>query len=210
MATAVYRGVTEGEISREFSEAAANPDLISRCLRICRDYRLTASELQVEWDLLTMNRGPKKMTLDALADLEACCRDAQSSKRQKTDRSNRPQFSARTTTSTFDKDTAHLLAGVDLLVAPTRYEAYGLGVHEALCCGVPVLVSEDAGVAERLPETLSGMTLPARVDAPALAEALEQALATLDDARGAVAPVGAELRSRTWDAMASELVEAMA
>lgn len=110
----------------------------------------------------------------------------------------------------FRSDVPHLLAGVDLLVAPTRYEAYGLGVHEALCCGVPVLVSEDAGVAERLPETLSGMTLPARVDAPALAEALEQALATLDDARGAVAPVGAELRSRTWDAMASELVEAMA
>ena len=57
-------------------------------------------------------RGPKKMTLDALADLESKCREAQASKRQKLDKSAKQQFSARTTMSTFNKDTAHLLAGV--------------------------------------------------------------------------------------------------
>ena len=46
-------------------------------------------------------------------------------------------------------DVPNLLRAADCLVAPTRYEAYGLGVHEALCCGLPGIVSADAGVAER-------------------------------------------------------------
>ncbi len=42
-----------------------------------------------------------------------------------------------------------VLAASDLLVSPTRYEPYGLNVQEALCCGVPAIVSASAGVAER-------------------------------------------------------------
>jgi glycosyltransferase involved in cell wall biosynthesis len=34
-----------------------------------------------------------------------------------------------------------VLAGVDLIVSPVRYEPYGLNVHEALCRGVPALVT---------------------------------------------------------------------
>jgi glycosyltransferase involved in cell wall biosynthesis len=49
----------------------------------------------------------------------------------------------------FRDDVPRLVRAADLLVAPTRYEAYGLGVHEALCCGLPALVSGNAGVAER-------------------------------------------------------------
>jgi len=42
-----------------------------------------------------------------------------------------------------------------VLVSPVRYEAYGLNVQEALCCGVPAIVSACAGVAERYPATNS-------------------------------------------------------
>ena len=38
---------------------------------------------------------------------------------------------------------------------PARYEAYGLAVHEALCRGLPALVSASAGVAERYPADLA-------------------------------------------------------
>ena len=38
-------------------------------------------------------------------------------------------------------------------------EAYGLAVHEALCCGVPVIVSSSAGIAERMPAALAGLLL---------------------------------------------------
>ncbi|MDK2408772.1 glycosyltransferase [Aphanizomenon sp. PH219] len=49
----------------------------------------------------------------------------------------------------FRADVPNLLRAADCLVAPTRYEAYDLGVHEALCCGLPAIVSADAGVDER-------------------------------------------------------------
>ena len=70
----------------------------------------------------------------------------------------------------FRGDVPDVLAACDALVAPTRYEAYGLGVQEALCSGLPALVSASAGVAERYP--------------PALAELL---LDDPDDVRGLVA-----------------------
>ncbi len=59
----------------------------------------------------------------------------------------------------FRQDVPDLLRAADCLVAPTRYEAYGLGVHEALCCGLPALVSATAGVAERYPESLQDLLL---------------------------------------------------
>ena len=41
----------------------------------------------------------------------------------------------------FRGDVPAVLAACDLLVSPARYEPYGLNVHEALCCGLPALVS---------------------------------------------------------------------
>ena len=54
----------------------------------------------------------------------------------------------------FRSDVPDLLRAADALVAPTRYEAYGLGVHEAICCGLPAFVSRESGVAERYPDSL--------------------------------------------------------
>ena len=59
----------------------------------------------------------------------------------------------------FRSDVSDILAACDGLVAPTRYEAFGLGVQEALCTGIPALVSADAGVAERYPAQLSELLL---------------------------------------------------
>lgn len=38
-----------------------------------------------------------------------------------------------------------VLAAADVLVSPVRYESYGLNVQEALCSGVPAIVSRRAG-----------------------------------------------------------------
>lgn len=65
-----------------------------------------------------------------------------------------------------------LLNAADVLVSPVRYEAYGLAVHEAMARGVPVIVSRDAGVVERLPANLLPLTLPARPAASDVASAL--------------------------------------
>src|SRR5205823_4663985 len=74
----------------------------------------------------------------------------------------------------FRKDVPRILAAGDLLVSPTRYEAYGLGVHEALCAGLPALVSRSAGVAEQYPTELQPLLLSDPENASSLAESLRQ------------------------------------
>jgi glycosyltransferase involved in cell wall biosynthesis len=66
----------------------------------------------------------------------------------------------------FRADVPELLRAADVLVAPTRYEAYGLGVHEALCCGLPAIVTRSAGVAEQYPPELGSQLLLSDPDDP--------------------------------------------
>ncbi|MFH5805796.1 glycosyltransferase, partial [Alienimonas sp. DA493] len=99
-----------------------------------------------------------------------------------------------------------LLAAADLLVAPTFYEPYGQGVHEALCRGVPALVTETAGVAERLPADLADLLLPAPPNAATLAERLRAWRANRAALAARTRAFSEELRSRDWEAMAAEFV----
>lgn len=95
-----------------------------------------------------------------------------------------------------------LLAAADLLVSPTRYDAYGLVVQEAICRGVPALVSGCAGVAERYPAALREMVLPDPTDVADLAARLRSWRGAMDAWRGEFQPLGAVLRSHTWQDMA--------
>jgi glycosyltransferase involved in cell wall biosynthesis len=97
--------------------------------------------------------------------------------------------------------------GCDALVSPTRYEAYGLAVHEAVCCGLPALVSGSAGVAERFPGELSDLALPDPEDIGDLVARLRRCRADLGAARRRVAPLAASLRTRTWEHVARDVVE---
>jgi glycosyltransferase involved in cell wall biosynthesis len=107
----------------------------------------------------------------------------------------------------FRKDVPELLRGADVLVSPTRYESYGLGVQEAICCGVPALVSAEAGVAERYPLALRPLLLP---DCEDVAELVGRLLAWRTDMprfRGLAKLLGEQLRLRTWEQTALEMVE---
>jgi hypothetical protein len=99
-----------------------------------------------------------------------------------------------------------LLAAADLLVSPVRYEPYGLNVQEAVCRGVPALVSARAGVVEQFPPDLAEMVLPDPDDAGGLAVRLRRWRADVDGWRRRFAPLGAALRARGWDTMAAEIV----
>ncbi|GMU04635.1 glycosyltransferase family 4 protein [Corallococcus caeni] len=107
----------------------------------------------------------------------------------------------------FRTDVPRLLAAADLLVAPTRYEPYGLGVHEALCVGLPALVSRTAGVAERYPPELQGLLLEDPDDVAALVRRLEDWRHRGDAWAPAVSALSSTLRAWTWDAMAEALVD---
>ncbi len=105
----------------------------------------------------------------------------------------------------FRSDVPDVLAACDALVAPTRYEAYGLGVQEALCTGLPALVSASAGVAERYPSTLAELLLDDPDDGGGLEASLRNWRRHHERLRDATRDLSAQLRQRTWQAMAQDV-----
>jgi glycosyltransferase involved in cell wall biosynthesis len=106
----------------------------------------------------------------------------------------------------FRDDVPAVLAACDALVSPPRYDAYGLAAHEALCCGLPAFVTETAGVAERYPPALRRLLIPAREDTEGLAARLRAWRAGIEDYRTLVAPTAEQLRARSWDHMAADIL----
>jgi glycosyltransferase involved in cell wall biosynthesis len=105
-------------------------------------------------------------------------------------------------------DVPEVLAACDAVAHPARYDAYGLAVHEALCRGLPVLVSAAAGASERYPPELAELVLPDPEDAAALADRLRAWRRDLEAWPARVAPLAADLRAYTWDDMAAAFVRA--
>lgn len=101
-----------------------------------------------------------------------------------------------------------LLAAVDLLVSPARYESYGLNVQEALACGIPAIVSRSAGIAERYPAELSDLLLPNPDDVHDLSKRLSRWRANMDECKHRVVPLAAALRAWTWEHMAAHIIAA--
>jgi glycosyltransferase involved in cell wall biosynthesis len=105
----------------------------------------------------------------------------------------------------FRADVPAVIAAADVIVHPSRYEAYGLGVHEAICRGLPAIVSANAGVAERLPASMTPLTLPLPLTAAVLADRLRAWRADMARWRACAGEAGAALRRRSWDDMSAEL-----
>jgi glycosyltransferase involved in cell wall biosynthesis len=105
----------------------------------------------------------------------------------------------------FRTDVPKILASLDALVHPARYEAYGLSVREALSRGVPAIVSASAGVAEHYPPELGDLLISDPNDPEELAATLHAWRKNLERFHAAVAPLSASLRSYTWDAMAEQI-----
>jgi len=99
-----------------------------------------------------------------------------------------------------------MLAAIDILVSPTRYDAYGLAVHEALCRGIPAIVSSRAGIVERYPKSLQKLILSTPDCEDELANQIIATLENLIQIRTEVKPFGEELRTRSWNDMAADIV----
>lgn len=106
----------------------------------------------------------------------------------------------------FVKNVPDLLAAADLLVSPVRYESYGLNVQEALACGVPAIVSAQAGVAERYPAELKDLLLANPEDAGELASRIRNWRGRIGEFKMQTALLAERLRGYTWDEMASRIV----
>ena len=120
---------------------------------------------------------------------------------------HREGLSSRVTLLGFTERIRDVLAAADLLVSPVRYEAYGLNVYEAICRGVPAMVSGRAGIAERYPPTLTEMILPDPENVRDLTTRLLSWRSDVGAWRERFAPFSAYLRRRTWSDMARDFME---
>jgi len=106
----------------------------------------------------------------------------------------------------FTERISELIAAADLLVSPVRYEAYGLNVQEALCCGVPAIVSASAGVAEKYPSTMKELLIRNCDNAHELAFRMRNWRAQMERFRRLTVPLAGQLRSYSWRTMAEQIV----
>lgn len=106
----------------------------------------------------------------------------------------------------FCEDVPAILSACDALVAPTRYEAYGLAVQEALCCGVPAFVTRTAGVAEHYTAELRGLLISDPDNVTDLTERLRAWRNQAEYYQLAVATLSQKLRAFTWDDMATQII----
>lgn len=86
------------------------------------------------------------------------------------------------------------------------YEAYGVNVQEAICRGIPAMVTASAGVAERYPPELAPMLIPDPEDPRSLVERLLAWRASKDEWRERFQPLSERLRSRSWRDTAVDIV----
>jgi glycosyltransferase involved in cell wall biosynthesis len=98
-----------------------------------------------------------------------------------------------------------LLAAVDLLVSPVRYESYGLNVAEAICCGVPAMVTQTAGVAECYPVQLRELLICDPEDVDELVAKLLQWRTAATYWKERITPFSKNLRGHTLEVMAQQI-----
>jgi glycosyltransferase involved in cell wall biosynthesis len=110
----------------------------------------------------------------------------------------------------FRQDVARVLSACDAFVAPTRYEAFGLGVAEAIAKGLPALVSASAGVAELYPDELRHLLIEDPESAHELSRKLLRWRANSEKERLDVRAFSERVRGRSWDDMAAAIVRLIA
>ena len=104
------------------------------------------------------------------------------------------------------REIADVLHAADVMVQPSFYEAYGMAVHEALCCGVPALVTRSAGVAERYPAELTDLLLDAPPSVRDVVDRLRRWRADRESWQSRLQNFSGQLRQRSWRDMAQEFV----
>ncbi len=106
----------------------------------------------------------------------------------------------------FTTEVRNFLAAADLLVSPARYEAYGLNVQEAICRGVPAIVSRQAGVAERYGAEFQPLLLADPEDRQELVAKIRLWRSNAEVWRAGFQQFGDSLRAYGWRDMACQIV----
>ena len=100
-----------------------------------------------------------------------------------------------------------VLAAADVLVSASLYETFGLNVQEAICRGVPAIVSASAGIAELYPAGMQPLLLSDCADSDGLAGLIKGCVDNLEHWKKQTRAFADQLRSYTWTDMAKRIVE---
>jgi UDP-glucose:(heptosyl)LPS alpha-1,3-glucosyltransferase len=100
----------------------------------------------------------------------------------------------------------HAYAAADALLLPTPYDAFAMVVTEAMACGLPVVVSREAGACELIAHRVNGLVLN---DATSVEE-LAGHMYFLESDPGSAAALGSAARSKvealSWDEVAGRTI----
>lgn len=103
------------------------------------------------------------------------------------------------------EDVLDFYSAADLYVSPSREDSFALPVAEAMACGLPVITSMNAGVAELIHDGIDGFILSRSEDFQALAQLLDRLHAD-EVLRGHVSAAAAKAALNwTWDRNAAEV-----
>ncbi|PYU51086.1 MAG: hypothetical protein DMG48_11150 [Acidobacteria bacterium] len=105
------------------------------------------------------------------------------------------------------EDVLDFYSAADLYVSPSREDSFALPVAEAMACGLPVITSKNAGVAELIHDGMDGFILSRSEDFQALAKLLGRLYAD-EVLRGNVGAAGAKTALQwTWNRNAADIWE---
>lgn len=103
------------------------------------------------------------------------------------------------------RDVLPAYSAADAYIALPEYESFGLAVLEAMLCGLPVIVTENAGAAELMHSGREGLLLPDLADDRLVAAAMQRLAAD----KALRQRLGAAARRKavqyTWNKMAAEI-----
>jgi glycosyltransferase involved in cell wall biosynthesis len=102
-------------------------------------------------------------------------------------------------------DVPELLRSSDVLVAPSRYEPYGLNIAEALSSGLPVIAGKASGACEAISGDLQELLLCDAGSTQELVAKLELWKGASERYRRAALEASRLFRARTWEAMSIDI-----
>jgi glycosyltransferase involved in cell wall biosynthesis len=105
------------------------------------------------------------------------------------------------------QDVLDFYAAADLYVSPSREDSFGLPIAEAMACGLPVITSTNAGVAEFIRDGVDGFILSPSDDFQALAQMLGHFYADEVLRRNVGAAASKAALQWTWDRNAADIWE---
>jgi len=105
------------------------------------------------------------------------------------------------------KEIEKAYAAGDALLLPTPFDTFALVVSEAMACGLPIVVSREAGVSELIEHGVNGLLLEDRTSSAELAGYMLR-LQRDEEGTQRLSRAGRETISRfTWDAVAQRTLE---